>query len=106
MEIDSDGFEVETLINIRMHKARLKIIEIPSFEYRRLYGISKLSTFKDGWRVLKTILRERYVKVSSPRRLPQSIHSFNTQKQTSNAEEVVVGSATDNFWTMERENAN
>jgi glycosyltransferase involved in cell wall biosynthesis len=105
VEIDSDGFEVETLINIRMHKARLKIVEIPSFEYRRLYGISKLSTFKDGWRVLKTILRERYVKVSPPRRLPQPIHSFNMQKQTSSAEEVVVGSATDNFWTMERENA-
>jgi glycosyltransferase involved in cell wall biosynthesis len=105
VEIDSDGFEVETLINIRMHKARLKIIEVPSFEYRRLYGTSKLSTFKDGWRVLKTILRERYVKISPPRRLPQPIHSFNTQKQTSEAEEVVVGSATDKFWTRERENA-
>lgn len=106
VEIDSDGFEVETLINIRMHKARLKIIEIPSFEYRRLYGISKLSTFKDGWRVLKTILRERRAELSPPRLLPQPIQPFNTRKPTSKAEEVGVGSAADKFWPMERENAN
>src|SRR6266571_5013646 len=55
VEIDRGGFEIETLINIRMHKARLKIIEVPSFEYQRIYGVSKLNTFKDGWRVLMTI---------------------------------------------------
>jgi glycosyltransferase involved in cell wall biosynthesis len=105
VEIDSDGFEVETLINIRMHKARLKIIEVPSFEYRRLYGISKLSTFKDGWRVLMTILRERRAEVSPPQRLPQPIHPFNARQQTSRAEEVAVGSAADKLWPRERENA-
>lgn len=57
--IDSDGFEVETLINIRMHLAGLKIAEVPSFEYPRIYGASNLNTFRDGWRVLMTILQER-----------------------------------------------
>ena len=57
--VDSDGFEVETLINIRMHKAKLKISEVPSFEHARIHGQSNLRTFQDGWRVLQTILRER-----------------------------------------------
>lgn len=57
--IDSDGFEIETLMNIRAYMAGLKIIEIPSFEHQRVHGQSNLNTFKDGWRVLQTIFRER-----------------------------------------------
>ncbi len=57
--LDCDGFEIETQINLRMYKANLKIIEVPSFERRRIYGQSNLNTFRDGWRVLKTIVRER-----------------------------------------------
>jgi glycosyltransferase involved in cell wall biosynthesis len=64
VEIDCDGFEIETLMNIRMHLAALKIVEVPSFEYRRIHGTSNLNIFKDGWRVLKTILRERLRKAS------------------------------------------
>jgi glycosyltransferase involved in cell wall biosynthesis len=57
--IECDGFEVETLINLRMHKCQFRITEVPSFEYSRCYGQSNLRTFRDGWRVLRTILRER-----------------------------------------------
>ena len=57
--IDCDGFEVETLLNLRMHKAKKRIVEIPSFEHVRIYGESNLQTFSDGWRVLKTIFKER-----------------------------------------------
>jgi glycosyltransferase involved in cell wall biosynthesis len=53
-----DGFEVETLINIRAAKAGLVIVEVPSHEHRRLHGQSNLNTFRDGLRVLRTILRE------------------------------------------------
>lgn len=60
IRIDCDGFEVETLINIRIHKARLKIAEVPSIERSRLFGQSNLRTFRDGWRVLKIILQERF----------------------------------------------
>ena len=38
IRIDCDGFEVETLINIRIHKANLKIAEVPSIERPRLFG--------------------------------------------------------------------
>ncbi len=57
--IECDGFEVETLINLRMHKYEMSIAEVPSFEYRRRYGQSNLRTFRDGWRVLRTIMQER-----------------------------------------------
>ena len=97
VDIDSDGFEVETLINIRMHKARLKIVEVPSFEYKRLYGISKLNTFKDGWRVLRTILRERSTAFSPPLRSPQPINSIEARGRATLPEEVAVGSSTDKF---------
>ncbi len=83
LEIDSDGFEIETLINIRMHKAQLKIIEVPSFEHKRIYGESNLNTFKDGWRVLVTILRERASKASSQLHLPPLSTAYSEQRQPS-----------------------
>ncbi|GCE12654.1 glycosyltransferase family 2 protein [Tengunoibacter tsumagoiensis] len=59
VEVDCDGFEVETLLNLRMYQAKLKVIEIPSFEHPRIHGESNLNTFRDGWRVLQTIVKER-----------------------------------------------
>lgn len=53
-----DGFEVETLINIRVHSAGLKVTEVPSFEGARLHGASNLHAVSDGWRVLSIIARE------------------------------------------------
>jgi glycosyltransferase involved in cell wall biosynthesis len=77
VKIDSDGFEVETLINIRMHQAGLKIAEVPSCEYQRIHGTSNLNIFKDGWRVLKTILRERSRNVTSPPQLRRPATSLD-----------------------------
>jgi glycosyltransferase involved in cell wall biosynthesis len=57
--LDADGFEIETLMNIRALKASLHIAEVPSFESERIHGVSNLRTIPDGWRVLKTIFRER-----------------------------------------------
>jgi glycosyltransferase involved in cell wall biosynthesis len=57
---DCQGFEVETLINVRLARAGLHVVEVPSVEGPRLHGASKLKTFSDGWRVLRTILRERF----------------------------------------------
>ena len=54
-----DGFEVETLINVRIAKAGLRVSEVPSFERPRQYGTSNLNAFSDGIRVLRTIHAER-----------------------------------------------
>ncbi|HXQ01275.1 MAG TPA: glycosyltransferase family 2 protein [Solirubrobacteraceae bacterium] len=63
MNVDCTGFEVETLINIRVARAGLDIREVPSFERDRMYGQSNLRTFRDGGRVLRTIVRERLRRV-------------------------------------------
>lgn len=57
--LDAQGFEIETVMNIRAVRAGLKIHEVPSFESERIHGEGKLLTFPDGWRVLKAIMRER-----------------------------------------------
>jgi glycosyltransferase involved in cell wall biosynthesis len=54
-----DGFEVETLINVRVAAAGLVVTEVPSFEHPRIHGASNLNAFRDGLRVLRTILYER-----------------------------------------------
>ncbi len=54
-----DGFEVETLINVRIAKAGLRVAEVPSFERSRYFGTSNLNAFSDGMRVLRTIHAER-----------------------------------------------
>lgn len=59
LNVDCDGFEVETLLNIRATKGGLRISEVPSFERERIAGESKLSAPRDGVRILRTILRER-----------------------------------------------
>jgi hypothetical protein len=69
IELDSTGFEVETQLSLRLRKANLKIIEVPSVEHPRMYGQSNLRTFRDGWRVLKTIVKERWGKASPSRRV-------------------------------------
>ena len=53
-----DGFEIETLINIRIAEAGLKVVEVPSYEAPRLHGVSNLNAASDGLRVLRTILIE------------------------------------------------
>ncbi|MCZ2803723.1 glycosyltransferase family 2 protein [Modestobacter sp. VKM Ac-2983] len=54
-----DGFEIETIINTRVAKARLAITEVPSYEFERIHGQSNLNTWRDGFRVLRALLVER-----------------------------------------------
>jgi glycosyltransferase involved in cell wall biosynthesis len=57
--IDCEGFEIETLIVLRFLRANVRIIEVPSYEHPRLSGLSNLSAFHDGMRILRTIASER-----------------------------------------------
>ncbi len=59
MRVDCDGFEVETLVNVRIAKAGLVIHEVPSYERDRIHGSSNLNAVRDGSRVLRTIAIER-----------------------------------------------
>jgi len=60
MEPECTGFEIETLMNIRALRYNLKVTEVPSYESDRVHGLSNLKPIRDGIRVLKTILRERW----------------------------------------------
>jgi glycosyltransferase involved in cell wall biosynthesis len=59
LRLDSDGFEIETVINVRALRARLRVTEVASFESVRVHGQGRLRTIPDGWRVLKALVRER-----------------------------------------------
>jgi len=59
INVDCNGFEVETLIHVRLAKARIRVSEVPSFEHARISGSSNLRAARDGLRVLRTILSER-----------------------------------------------
>lgn len=62
LQLESDGFEIETEMNVRALRSKIKVVEVPSFESRRIYGESNLHAVRDGIRVLKLILRERFSK--------------------------------------------
>jgi len=58
ISLDAPGFEVETLINLRIASSGMKITEVPSYEENRISGQSNLNAIRDGFRVLGTILQE------------------------------------------------
>ncbi len=58
LQLESDGFEIETELIVRAARAGLRIAEVPSIELDRISGSSNLQTFRDGWRVLRTLARE------------------------------------------------
>jgi glycosyltransferase involved in cell wall biosynthesis len=60
LDLTSVGFEIETELVLKCQRAGFAIAEVPSFESPRRYGNSNLNTFRDGWRVLRTLLRERF----------------------------------------------
>lgn len=59
LNIDTDGFEIETLIGIRALRAGLKTTEVPCYEASRINGVSHLSVLYDGWRIFRAIVGER-----------------------------------------------
>lgn len=58
LDMRSDGFEIETELVVRAARAGLRIAEVPSHEMDRLSGTTNLRTFRDGWRVLRTLATE------------------------------------------------
>jgi len=54
----SDGFEIETELTVHALELALPVAEIETPYYARLQGsFSKLNTWRDGWRILGTILK-------------------------------------------------
>lgn len=73
LELDGEGFEIETMMNVRALRTGLKVAEVPSFEAPRIFGASNLRALPDGWRIVKTIVRELRrpsLRVQNPRVRP------------------------------------
>ena len=70
IDVSCAGFEVETLINVRIAKAGLAVGEVPSIEHERIHGESKLHPVRDGLRVLRTIVSERLTRQPTPANAP------------------------------------
>jgi glycosyltransferase involved in cell wall biosynthesis len=79
-----DGFEIETLIHLRVAEAKLTVAEVPSFEHSRIHGVSNLSSVKDGLRVLRTVLQERLHPAAGEHELARTLidprHVRNVQR--------------------------
>jgi glycosyltransferase involved in cell wall biosynthesis len=76
LDLDCDGFEVETVMNVRAAKAGLVIHEIPSHEHLRLHGMSNLKVVRDGIRIAKFLIRERF-----PTRQPRRIAPLGADRE-------------------------
>src|SRR6202162_5490472 len=71
LALDARGFEIESQLFLRAIANRLSVAEVPSFEAPRISGTSNLHTFRDGWRVLRSILREWRRPKIDRRRVPR-----------------------------------
>ena len=54
--LESNNFEIETELFIKAKKLGLNVVEIPSVEYKRKNGKSNLKTFRDGYKIFRTIV--------------------------------------------------
>ncbi|MCA0453707.1 MAG: glycosyltransferase family 2 protein [Chloroflexi bacterium] len=79
MDPNCDGFEIETLMNIRALRSNLKVAEVPSYESDRVHGESNLKPIRDGLRVLRTIISER---ISSPKNRIAEHWTWQAEKPT------------------------
>jgi glycosyltransferase involved in cell wall biosynthesis len=76
-----DGFEIETMINIRAAADGMRVGEVGSIEHARIHGQSNLNTFRDGFRVLRTIFSE-YGRMRRNRRAARNAPAAVPQQRT------------------------
>jgi glycosyltransferase involved in cell wall biosynthesis len=55
--LESNNFEIEAEMFVKAKKLGLKVVEVPSVEYPRKSGESNLHSFRDGFKIFKTIIR-------------------------------------------------
>ncbi|MBV9424223.1 MAG: glycosyltransferase family 2 protein [Solirubrobacterales bacterium] len=93
INVDCAGFEVETLINVRVAKAGLNVAEVPSVEHERIHGVSKLHPVRDGLRVLRTILTERFARRETPAATTPTVRELDRKGPTNSLDTGDLGLA-------------
>lgn len=56
LRLTENGYGIETEMHVRAAITGLRVIEVPSFEKKRVWGSGKLSSLRDGLAILRTIL--------------------------------------------------
>ncbi|MBN1244244.1 glycosyltransferase family 2 protein [Candidatus Bathyarchaeota archaeon] len=64
LNLESDGYEIEAEITVKGLRNGFVFKEKPITVERRQYSISKLKLLSDGTRILKTILRAKFAKIT------------------------------------------
>lgn len=96
LSVDCDGFEVETLMNIRAIRSGLNVVEVPSYESLRIHGHSNLRAIRDGLRVARTIVTElgrtlHYPDASVPPPARHAIFDLHTDQYGDDTRRAPVG---------------
>jgi glycosyltransferase involved in cell wall biosynthesis len=101
-----DGFEIETLINLRAARSPLVVTEVPSYESERLHGVSNLNAVTDGLRVLSVVFSERF-KSHRPirhRPVPIDTRADNVTRLTPvRGDDIDSGHMHPSMWPIRRE---
>lgn len=85
-----DGFEIETIINTRIAKAGLNIVEVPSYEFSRIHGESNLNTWRDGYRVLRALFTERLARHGQASVRPGHLSDQDPRESSSALQAIAV----------------
>lgn len=56
VRVRAQGFDIEADLLLSLHRAGRRIVEVPSFERRRLSGHSHLDALRDGFQILRRIV--------------------------------------------------
>ncbi len=60
LHLEESGFGIETDMHTKAAKYGLRILEIPSYEKKRKYGFGKLKTIRDGFIILRIMLKNLF----------------------------------------------
>jgi len=74
LAVCATGFEIETELVVCAINSGLRTAEVPSFEDVRRHGESNLNTFRDGTRVLRTLIAKRFARTAVKRGKPPARH--------------------------------
>jgi glycosyltransferase involved in cell wall biosynthesis len=64
LNLTATGFDIEAELVAQATRAGLKVAEVPSFESPRRFGTSNLRAVRDGWKILRRLVAERYAPIA------------------------------------------
>jgi glycosyltransferase involved in cell wall biosynthesis len=93
LRLEATGFEIETEIVTKAVRHGLAIAEVPSRESPRISGASNLHAFRDGVRIVRTILREALPWRNRPVPVPvmEAAHESGPESWLDQLEERILG---------------